>query len=45
MEKSPEVYLVKKRMAETGCDFFLDVHGDEAIPYNFIASTYAAQCG
>ena len=40
VEKSPEVYLVKKRMAETGCDFFLDVHGDEAIPYNFIANAF-----
>ncbi|MCA9691483.1 MAG: hypothetical protein KC636_17900 [Myxococcales bacterium] len=35
--RSPEVYLVRERMRETGVDFFLDVHGDEALPYNFIA--------
>jgi murein tripeptide amidase MpaA len=37
MEKSPEVFLVRNRMRETGVDFFLDVHGDEAIPNNFHA--------
>jgi murein tripeptide amidase MpaA len=37
MEASPEVYLVKKRMHETGCDLFLDIHGDEALPYVFVA--------
>ncbi|NVJ69208.1 MAG: carboxypeptidase family protein [Alphaproteobacteria bacterium] len=37
MERSPEVYLVREKMAETGCDFHLDVHGDEALPYNFVA--------
>lgn len=36
MEKSPEVYLVRQKMRETGVDFFLDVHGDEAIPNNFL---------
>lgn len=35
--QSPEVYFVRQRMHETGVDFFLDVHGDEALPYNFIA--------
>jgi len=35
--KSPEVYVVRQRMEETGVDFCLDVHGDEAIPHNFIA--------
>lgn len=39
MEKSPEVYLVLEKMIETGCDLALDVHGDEALPYNFIAGT------
>ncbi|NQY40711.1 MAG: carboxypeptidase family protein [Henriciella sp.] len=39
MEKSPEVYLVLSKMIETGCDLALDVHGDEALPYNFIAGT------
>ena len=37
MERSPEVYLVKNKMHETGCDLFLDVHGDETLPYNFVA--------
>ena len=39
LEKSPEVYFVLQKMIETGCDFALDVHGDEALPYNFIAGT------
>ena len=38
MDKSPEVFLVRKKMQESGVDFFLDVHGDEAIPNNFLDS-------
>ncbi|KAA9130457.1 carboxypeptidase family protein [Marinihelvus fidelis] len=34
---SPEVYFTRRRMHETGVDFFMDVHGDEALPYNFVA--------
>lgn len=37
LENSPEVYCVLNRMRETGVDFALDVHGDEGLPYNFIA--------
>lgn len=37
LEKSPEVFYVLKRMEQTGVDMFLDVHGDEALPYNFVA--------
>ncbi len=37
MERSPEVFLVRQRMQELGVSFCLDVHGDEALPYNFIA--------
>jgi murein tripeptide amidase MpaA len=37
MERSPEVYLVREKMLETGVDMFLDVHGDEALPINFVA--------
>jgi murein tripeptide amidase MpaA len=37
MEKSPEVFLVKAAMDETGVDFAMDIHGDEAIPANFLA--------
>jgi len=38
-EKSPEVLCVLEKMKQTGLDFGLDVHGDEALPYNFIAGT------
>lgn len=38
-EKSPEVYYVREQMQKTGVDMFLDVHGDEAIPYNFVAGS------
>ncbi len=37
--KSPEVLCVLDKMMQTGLDFALDVHGDEALPYNFIAGT------
>lgn len=42
MESSPEVFLVKQAMddsarAGNSVDFFLDVHGDESLPYCFIA--------
>lgn len=37
METEPEVALVKAKMIALGCDFHLDVHGDEALPYNFLA--------
>jgi len=36
-ETSPEVHAVRERMHTTGVDLALDVHGDEALPYNFIA--------
>ena len=38
-EASPEVYYVVERMKQTGVDFSLDVHGDEGLPYNFIAGS------
>ncbi|MES2097515.1 MAG: M14-type cytosolic carboxypeptidase [Pseudomonadota bacterium] len=37
MEKSPEVKLVRDAMDATGCKLAMDVHGDEAIPANFLA--------
>lgn len=37
MANSPEVFLVRQKMLETGGDLFLDIHGDEALPYNFVA--------
>ncbi|MBA5607064.1 carboxypeptidase family protein [Duganella sp. FT3S] len=36
-ERSPEVLVVKQKMHETGIDMFFDIHGDEALPYNFVA--------
>jgi murein tripeptide amidase MpaA len=36
-EKSPEVLCVRNAMDKTGVDFAMDVHGDEAIPANFLA--------
>lgn len=38
-DKSPEVLCVLRKIRQTGLDFGLDVHGDEALPYNFIAGT------
>lgn len=37
LERSPEVYHVRAAMDATGVDFAIDVHGDEAIPYVFVA--------
>lgn len=39
LEHSPEVFLAKQAMLETGVNFFLDVHGDESLPFCFIAGT------
>jgi murein tripeptide amidase MpaA len=36
-ERSPEVLCVRGEMDRTGVDFAMDVHGDEAIPANFLA--------
>jgi len=36
-EKSPEVYYVRAAMDKYGCDLNLDIHGDEALAYNFIS--------
>ena len=36
-EKSPEVLAIRNAMDESGVDFAMDVHGDEAIPANFLA--------
>lgn len=37
LAESPEVYFTQRKMRETGVDMCIDVHGDEAIPANFIA--------
>lgn len=38
-ERSPEVYYVLNAMHEVGVDMYLDLHGDEALPYNFVAGS------
>ncbi|MCF5500165.1 M14 family metallopeptidase, partial [Pseudomonas syringae] len=37
-EQTPEVFFVKQQMEKYGVDMFLDVHGDEEIPYVFTAA-------
>lgn len=37
LEKSPEVFYVLEKMKAVGVDAYLDLHGDEALPYNFVA--------
>lgn len=39
LENSPEVLYVQKIMKATGVDAYLDLHGDEALPYVFVAGT------
>lgn len=36
LASSPEVALVRARMLATGVDLFLDIHGDETLPYVFV---------
>lgn len=36
-EKSPEVLAVRDKMQAVGVDLYLDIHGDETLPCNFIA--------
>ncbi|MFN3470054.1 MAG: M14-type cytosolic carboxypeptidase, partial [Novosphingobium sp.] len=36
-ERSPEVLAIRNAMDESGVDFAMDVHGDEAIPHVFLA--------
>jgi murein tripeptide amidase MpaA len=37
--RSPEVLLVRDAMHAAGCDLFFDIHGDEALPYVFVAGS------
>ena len=41
-ERSPEVLAMLNAMDETGMALCLDVHGDEALPYTFIADGHGA---
>ena len=42
LERSPEVFHVINKMEATGVDLFYDVHGDEALPYVFLAGSQGA---
>ncbi|GFM56965.1 hypothetical protein PSCICF_31430 [Pseudomonas cichorii] len=37
-EQSPEVFFILQQMEKHGVDMFIDVHGDEEIPYVFTAA-------
>lgn len=36
--RSPEVLLVRNAIEQSGCELFLDIHGDESLPYVFLAT-------
>ena len=37
IERSPEVMCVRESLHATGCSAFFDIHGDENLPYVFVA--------
>lgn len=37
LERSPEVFHVLAECDRVGCDLFIDVHGDEELPHNFVS--------
>src|ERR1700754_1937581 len=37
--RSPEVLVVRDAIRATGCDLFFDIHGDEVLPYVFVAGS------
>jgi murein tripeptide amidase MpaA len=37
VERSPEVLAVRDAIHASGCSAFFDIHGDEALPYVFVA--------
>jgi murein tripeptide amidase MpaA len=39
LDKSPEVLYILRQMDKTGVDAFLDIHGDEALPFNFLSGS------
>ncbi|MFX1803042.1 M14-type cytosolic carboxypeptidase [Paraburkholderia sp. A1RO-5] len=38
-KRSPEVLVVRNAIETTGCDLFFDIHGDETLPYVFVAGS------
>jgi murein tripeptide amidase MpaA len=39
LERSPEVHAVRAAIQASGCALFLDIHGDEVLPYVFYAGS------
>jgi murein tripeptide amidase MpaA len=39
LETSPEVFVVRNKIHQIGCDLFLDIHGDESLPHVFVAGS------
>jgi len=39
LERSPEVHAVRAALHATGCDAFFDIHGDENLPFVFVAGS------
>jgi murein tripeptide amidase MpaA len=39
LETGPEVFYTRQEMDKMGVDLFLDIHGDENLPYNFVAGS------
>ncbi|WP_025820420.1 M14 family metallopeptidase [Shewanella marina] len=44
LTQSPEVYYVVEKMKQTGVDLYFDVHGDEGLPYVFLAGCEGVEC-
>ncbi|PLK49894.1 M14-type cytosolic carboxypeptidase [Uliginosibacterium sp. TH139] len=40
LERSPEVWHAQRAMKKRGADLFLDIHGDETLPYVFIDGSH-----
>ena len=40
VERSPEILCVRQGMLDTGVDLFIDLHGDETLPYVFIDGSH-----
>lgn len=40
LEKSPEIVHVQRAMKASGADLFLDLHGDETLPYIFVDGSH-----
>ena len=39
LARSPEVHHVLSALSRHGCDLFMDLHGDEKLPHNFLSGS------